>query len=141
MQFGKHNAKEMKEVRTWINNRETELRKAEDSHAKYSVLLESALSDYRKLEGQAKDVDPQMLADARLAIRAVEEQKVISDLEQGYGHAYDPNVMREAKDNIFSLLQDEQKVNQSLSMHGQRHQHEERKNEKTQQNKVKEWVK
>ena len=108
MQFGKHNAKEMKEVRTWINNRETELKKAEDSHAKYSALLDSALSDYRKLERQVKDADPQMLADARLAIRAEEEQKVISDLEQGYGHAYDPDVMRAAKDNISKLLEDKE---------------------------------
>ena len=60
------------------------------------------------MERQVKDADPQMLADARLAIRAEEEQKVISDLEQGYGHAYDPNVMRAAKDNISKLLEDKE---------------------------------
>ena len=134
MQFGKHNAKEMKEVRTWINNRETELRKAEDSHAKYSALLESALSDYRRLEEQAKDADPQMLADARLTIRAEEEQKVISDLEQGYGHAYDPDVMRAAKDNISKLLEDKEiAVQHQLTSPSQRQRknHEQRQKEKS----------
>ena len=134
MQFGKHNAKEMKEVRTWINNRETELRKAEDSHAKYSALLDSALSDYRKLERQAKDADPQMLADARLTIRAEEEQKVISDLEQGYGHAYDPDVMRAAKDNISKLLEDKEiAVQHQLTSPSQRQRknHEQRQKEKS----------
>ena len=134
MQFGKHNAKEMKEVRTWINNRETELRKAEDSHAKYIALLDSALSDYRKLERQAKDADPQMLADARLTIRAEEEQKVISDLEQGYGHAYDPDVMRAAKDNISKLLEDKEiAVQHQLTSPSQRQwkNHEQRQKEKS----------
>ena len=134
MQFGKHNAKEMKEVRTWINNRETELRKAEDSHAKYSALLDSALSDYRKLERQVKDADPQMLADARLAIRAEEEQKAIFDLEQGYGHAYDPDVMRAAKDNISKLLEDKEiAVQHQLTSPSQRQRknHEQKQKEKS----------
>ena len=134
MQLGKHNAKEMKEVRTWIDNRETELRKAEDSHVKYSALLDSALSDYRKLERQAKDADPQMLADARLTIRAEEEQKVISDLEQGYGHAYDPDVMRAAKDNISKLLEDKEiAVQHQLTSPSlrQRKNHEQRQKEKS----------
>jgi len=134
MQFGKHNAKEMKEVRTWLNNRETELKKAEDSHAKYSALLDSALSDYRKLERQVKDADPQMLADARLAIRAEEEQKVISDLEQGYGHAYDPDVMRAAKDNISKLLEDKEiAVQHQLTSPSQRQRknHEQKQKEKS----------
>ena len=86
------------------------------------------------MERQAKDADPQMLADAKLTIRAEEEQKVISDLEQGYGHAYDPDVMRAAKDNISKLLEDKEiAVQHQLTSPSlrQRKNHEQRQKEKS----------
>lgn len=101
--FGKYDDKGMKDVKAWIDGRETQIQKAEAAEAKYSAELDKALDEYHDMEASAEALDPEELEAARLSLRPEEEKRAVSKVEDAYGRSYDPTVMCEAK-NHLSLL-------------------------------------
>ena len=105
--FGKYDDKGMKDVKSWIDGREEQIQKAEAAEAKYSTELDKALDEYHELEAHAKALDPEELQTARLSLRAEEEKRAVSKIEDAYGSSYDYATMREAKDRVSDLLGEE----------------------------------
>ena len=102
--FGKYDDKGMKDVKAWIDGRETQIQKAEAAEAKYSAELEKALTEYHDLEARAESLDPEKLEAARLFLRPEEEKRAVSIVEDVYGKNYDSTVMCEAKNQLSNLL-------------------------------------
>ena len=102
--FGKYDDKGMKDVKVWIDGRETQIQKAEAAKAKYSAELEKALTEYHDLEARAESLDPEKLESARLFLRPEEEKRAVSIVEDVYGKNYDSTVMCEAKNQLSNLL-------------------------------------
>ena len=59
---------------------------------------------YRDLEARAEALDPDELKAARLSLRAEEEKRAVSKVEDAYGNSYDYATMREAKNQVADLL-------------------------------------
>ena len=114
--FGKTDDKGMKDVKTWIDGREVQIQKAEAAEAKYSAELDKALTEYHDLEARAKELDPEELKTARLSLRLEEEQWAVSKLENAYGKNYDPSSMREAKNHVTDLLDEDHPDNKPRSV-------------------------
>ena len=107
--FGKYDDKGMKDVKAWIDCREEQIQKAEVAEAKYSTELDKALDEYHELEARAEALDPAELETAHLSLRPEEEKRAVSKIEDAYGNNYDQATMREAKDRVSDLL-DEDRV-------------------------------
>lgn len=105
--FGKSDDKGMKDVKAWIDGRETQIQKAEAAEAKYSAELDKALAEYHDLEARAEELDPNELKTARLSLRPEEEQRAVSKLEDAYGSSYDYDTMREAKKQVSDMLNED----------------------------------
>lgn len=105
--FGKSDDKGMKDVKTWIDGREAQIQKAEAAEAKYSNELDKALEEYLELEARAEELDPDELKAARLSLRPEEEKRAVSMLEDAYGNSYDYDTMREAKNQVSDLLDED----------------------------------
>ena len=114
--FGKTDDKGMKDVKTWIDSREAQIQKAEAAEAKYSAELDKALAEYHDLEARAKELDPEELKTARLSLRPEEEKRAVSKLENAYGKNYDPSSMREAKNHVTDLLDEDHPDNKPRSV-------------------------
>ena len=87
--FGKADDKGMKDVKSWIDRREEQIQKAEAAEAKYSDELDKALDEYHELEARAEVLDPDELKTARLSLRADDEKRAVSKIEDAYGNNYD----------------------------------------------------
>ena len=105
--FGKSDDKGMKDVKSWIDGREAQIQKAEAAESKYSNELDKALEEYHDLEGRAEGLNPDELKAARLSLRPEEEQRAVSKLEEAYGANYDHTAMREARNLVADLLDEE----------------------------------
>ena len=114
--FGKSDDKGMKDVKTWIEGRETQIQKAEAAEAKYNAELDKALAEYHDLEACAEELDLDELKAARLSLRPEEEKRAVSKLEEAYGKSYDPATMRKAKDQVADLLDEDRSDNKSHSV-------------------------
>jgi uncharacterized phage infection (PIP) family protein YhgE len=114
--FGKSDDKGMKDVKSWINGRETQIRKAEAAEAKYGAELDKALEEYHDLESRAKELDPEKLKAARLSLRPEEEKRAVSKLEDAYGNSYDYDTMREAENQVADLLDEARNDNAPISL-------------------------
>ena len=105
--FGKSDDKSMKDVKSWIDGREAQIKKAEAAEAKYSAELDKALDEYHDLEARAEELDPEELKAARLSLRPEEEKRAASKLEDAYGISYDYATLQEAKGQVSNLLGEE----------------------------------
>lgn len=79
----------------------------EQHEQKYSSELDTALRQYRHLEGQAQDIDSTELQKSRLSLRPEKENAATQKLQKAYAGRYDPTIMSEAKQNISELLDEE----------------------------------
>ena len=114
--FGKSDEKGMKDVKAWIDSRETQIQKAEAAEAKYSTELDKALDEYHDLEARAEALDPDKLQAARLSLRPEEEKRAASKLEDAYGTSYDPAAMRDAKSKVAGLLGEDRSDTAPISL-------------------------
>ena len=80
-------------------------RQAEQTiQARSKINLDLAAQEYRELEGQAAEFDPDALMDARLALRPEEESRAASMLKENYTWEYDTDRFKQAKSNTANLL-------------------------------------
>ena len=114
--FGKNEYKGMKDVKAWIDGREAQIQKAEEAEAKYSAELDKALDEYHDLEARAEEFDPEELEAARFSLRPEEEKRAVSMAEDAYGNRYDYTIMREAKNQVASLLGEESTISKPRSV-------------------------
>ena len=105
--FGKYDDKHMKDVKSWIDRREEQIQKAETAEARYSAELDKALDEYHNLETRAEALDQEELKTARLSLCPEEEKRAVSKIEEAYGNNYDYATMREAKDRVSDLLDED----------------------------------
>ena len=83
------------------------LKKAETAEIRATVDLEDATEEFRKLEAQAAEFDPDELMDARLALRPEEESRAASILKDNYTWQYDADTIKQAKADVAKLLDEE----------------------------------
>ena len=83
------------------------LKKAETVEIRAAVDLEDATEEFRKLEAQAAEFDPDELMDARLALRPEEESRAASILKENYTWQYDADTIKQAKADVAKLLDEE----------------------------------
>ena len=114
--FGKSDDKGMNDVKAWIDGREAQIQKAEEAEAKYSAELDKALDEYHDLEARAEEFDPEELEAARFSLRPEEEKRAVSMAEDAYGNRYDYTIMREAKNQVASLLGEESTISKPRSV-------------------------
>ena len=137
--LGKYDEKEMKNVKTWIDNREMELQKSEVEEEKYSAELNNALSDYRDLESKAAELSPDEIEKARISLRPEEERRAESTLKNRYGDSFDPAVMHRAKDKATNLLRKESALVKRPNKAPKQEQGKEPQHRTVKKKKAKEW--
>ena len=69
-----------------------------------------AAQEYRELEAQAAEFDPDELMDARLALRPEEESRAASILKETYTRQYDADTFKQAKSDVAKCLGEESAV-------------------------------
>lgn len=94
---------EMKEVKKWVQNMETELQKAETADTRFSAELDAALAEYHGLEETAGDFDKTELWAACLELRPEMEKEAASKVQDTYGVKYDPAIMGMAREQVTEL--------------------------------------
>ena len=83
-------------------------RQAEQTvQARSKINLNLAAQEYRELEAQAAEFDPDELMDARLALRPEEEKRAASTLKENYTWQYDADMIKQAKADVSKLLDEE----------------------------------
>ena len=145
--FGKYDDKDMKDVKSWIDRREEQIQKAADAEARYSAELDKALGEYHDLEARAEALDPAELETARLSLRADEEKRAVSKVEDAYGNSYDYATMREAKDQVSDMLGEDHADSKSRSVRRDlqkaqekvKHREQERTRQTPNKKKAKDW--
>ncbi|MBQ7492762.1 MAG: hypothetical protein IJT76_09320 [Clostridia bacterium] len=86
---------------------ETNLKKLEQQEQRHTAELNTALSEYEELKGQAADLDPDELAMAQLAIRPEKEAAVQSKIKEAYGDKYDFWAIIGAEKAVSRMLKEE----------------------------------
>ena len=94
---------EMKEVKRWVQDMETELQKAEAADARFAAELDAALAEYHGLEEKAADYDQTELWAARLELRPEMEKEAASKIQSAYGVKYDPAIMGMTRKHVKEL--------------------------------------
>lgn len=94
---------EMKEVKKWVTDMETELQKAETVDARFSAELDAALAEYHGLEEKSAGLDQTELWAARLELRPETEKEDASKVQDAYGIKYDPAIMDMARVQVKEL--------------------------------------
>ena len=86
-----------------LNSRQAE----QTIQARSKINLDLAAQEYRELEAQATEFDPDELMDARLALRREEESRAASTLKENYTWQYDADTIKQAKTDVSKLLDEE----------------------------------
>ena len=92
------------------------LKKAETAEIRATMDLEDAAEEFRNLEAQAAEFDPDELMDARIALRPEEEKRAASILKDNYTWQYDADTIKQAKANVAKLLGEEPAVAKPRSL-------------------------
>lgn len=94
---------EMKEVKKWVTDMETELQKAETADVRFSGELDAALAEYHGLEEKSASLDQTELWAARLELRPETEKEAASKVQDAYGIKCDPAIMDMARVQVKEL--------------------------------------
>ncbi len=97
----------VKRSKARIETDREKLKKAEKVEISATVDLEDAAEEFRKLEAQAAEFDPDELMDARFALRPEEESRAASILKENYTRQYDADTIKQAKADVAKLLDEE----------------------------------
>ena len=89
-----------------ISSMEASLKKLDEQEAKYSVELDTALTEYADLCDQAEDFDPVDLYEAKQALRSNTEENATEKIRQAYGYQFSPGIMLNSKRETARLLGD-----------------------------------
>ena len=99
----------MKEVKKWVASMESSLQRLEQTEAKYQAELDAALAQFRELTGEAGTMDKAELADQRKLLRKTYIQDAVDKLQQAHGSKYSVFTMMDVKQDVESLLRDEER--------------------------------
>lgn len=99
----------MKEVKKWVASMESSLQRLEQTEAKYQAELDAALAQFRELTGEAGTMDKAELADQRKLLRKTYTQDAVDKLQQAHGSKYSVFTMMDVKQDVESLLRDEER--------------------------------
>jgi chromosome segregation ATPase len=91
-------------VKKDITTLENDLKKLEQQEAKYSTELDTAMRQYKELQGRSAEFDPQELMDARLALRPAKEQAAMEQVQKAYGDQYSFTTMNDSKRDVSTML-------------------------------------
>jgi hypothetical protein len=91
-------------VKKDITTLENDLKKLEQQEAKYSTELDTAMRQYKELQGRSAEFDPQELMDARLALRPAKEQTAAEQVQKAYGDQYSFTTMNDSKRDVSTML-------------------------------------
>ena len=94
----------VKRAKARIEKERKSLQKAEKAEARYSVDLYDAAAEFRDLETRSAGLDPDELMEARLALRENQEQRAVSALKDSYGKEYEPDLTKQARNDVAELL-------------------------------------
>lgn len=83
---------------------EQSLKRLEEQEQKYSSELDTALTEYARLRGQAQGFDLVQLYEARQAIRPTKEQEAESRAQEVYDEKYSPLLMFDSKKTVSRML-------------------------------------
>ena len=100
---------DMKEVKKWVASMESSLQRLEQTEAKYQAELDAALAQFRELTGEAGTMDKAELADQRKLLRKTYTQDAVDKLQQAHGSKYSVFTMMDVKQDVESLLRDEER--------------------------------
>lgn len=89
-----------------LASKKKNLMELEQHEQKYSSELDTALRQYRHLEGQAQDIDSTELQKSQLSLRPGKENAATQKLQKAYAGQYDPVIMSEAKQDVSALLRE-----------------------------------
>ena len=107
--FDKTDDEGMKEVKKWVASMESSLQRLEQTEAKYQAELDAALAQFRELTGEAGTMDKAELADQRKLLRKTYTQDAVDKLQQAHGSKYSVFTMLDVKQDVESLLRDEER--------------------------------
>lgn len=107
--FDKTDDEGMKEVKKWVASMESSLQRLEQTEAKYQAELDAALAQFRELTGEAGTMDKAELADQRKLLRKTYTQDAVDKLQQAHGSKYSVFTMMDVKQDVESLLRDEER--------------------------------
>ncbi len=107
--FDKTDDEGMKEVKKWVASMESSLQRLEQTEAKYQAELDAALAQFRELTGEAGTMDKAELADQRKLLRKTYIQDAVDKLQQAHGSKYSVFTMMDVKQDVESLLRDEER--------------------------------
>jgi hypothetical protein len=123
-------------VKKDITTLENDLKKLEQQEAKYSAELDNAMRQYKELQGQSAEFDPQELMDARLALRPTKEQAAMEQVQKAYSDQYSFTTMNNSKHDVSTMLGEAAEM-RSLWERQRRIQREKERQEREQRRKPK----
>ena len=103
---------------------EAALKKLDEQESKYSAELESALQQYRELEGQATKFDAEELMDARMGLRPGMDRSAAARVQKAYDTQYSPFTMVEARRDVSNMLDEYEEEPRSVRERLRKHQQE-----------------
>ena len=112
------------DVKKDIAAMEAALKKLDEQESKYSAELESALQQYRELEGQATEFDAEELTDARLELRPGMDRSTVARIQTAYESQYSPFTMAEARRDVSNMLDEHEGEPRSVRERLRKHQQE-----------------
>ncbi len=95
-------------VKKDISAMEAYLAKLEQQEQKYTAELNAALAEYKELQAQGADYDPDELVMAQLKIRPQKESSAENRIQAAYGKQYDFWTMIGAKRDVSEILGEEE---------------------------------
>jgi len=107
--FDKTDDEGMKEVKKWVASMESSLQRLEQTEAKYQAELDAALAQFRELTGEAESMDKAELADQRKLLRKTYTKDAVDKLQQAHGSKYSVFTMMDVKQDVDTLLRDEER--------------------------------
>ena len=107
--FDKTDDDGMKDVKKWVASMESSLQRLEQTEAKYQAELDAALAQFRELTGEAESMDKAELADQRKLLRKTYTKDAVDKLQQAHGSKYSVFTMMDVKQDVDTLLRDEER--------------------------------
>ena len=106
----------MKEVKSWIDDQDAALQKAQEIRDRFRSTLNTAVAEYHDLEEQASALDPEALASARLELRRDMDYDAMKRIQNAYGQKYDYDLLRQAEKKTAELLHEKSLPDKEISI-------------------------
>ena len=94
----------MNEIKQYITSMESSLETLNQQEKKYTVELDTALTQYTELQQQAADMDAVELDTARHAIRSSKERETVQRLQAAHGKKFDSGALAQSRKDVAKIL-------------------------------------